>query len=188
MDLVAGNVIFGPVPGEPSSRGPYCTFLICYSIHSSRDTLVLHVDMQHLHGESGRHLAFCMDAFRYIFYLEMSAVGIVTISCTQGYLLGCNIIFLHAVLGCDTIPHTCWHWKGHFSQILQGSRTSQCVCYRVSYPQGNHIHIVQMTSLSKRPRLPSYFPSILSTFPIHTSWEPDQSYHVKMAPVESLSW
>ena len=30
-----------------------------------------------------------------------------------------HIIFLHAVLGCDTIPHTCWHWKGHFSQILQ---------------------------------------------------------------------
>ena len=27
------------------------------------------------------------------------------------------------------------------------------------------IHIVQMTSLRERPRLPSYFPSILSTFP-----------------------
>ena len=44
-------------------------------------------------------------------------------------------------------------------------------------------NLVQMTSLRERPRLPSYFPSILSTFPIHVSWEPDQSYHVKMAPV-----
>ena len=42
---------------------------------------------------------------------------------------------------------------------------------------------MQMTSLRERPRLPSYFPSILSTFPTHVSWEPDQSYHVKMAPV-----
>ena len=50
------------------------------------------------------------------------------------------------------------------------------------------IHTVQTTSLRERPRLPSYFPSILSTFPIHVSWEPDQSYHVKMAPVVSLSW
>ena len=50
------------------------------------------------------------------------------------------------------------------------------------------IHIVQMTSLRERPRLPSYFPHIVSTFPIHVSWEPDQSYHVKMAAVVSLSW
>ena len=50
------------------------------------------------------------------------------------------------------------------------------------------IHFVQMTSLRERPRLPSYFPSILSTFPIHVSWEPDQSYHVKMTPGVSLSW
>ena len=50
------------------------------------------------------------------------------------------------------------------------------------------IHNVQMTSLRERPLLPSYFPSILSTFPIHVSWEPDQSYHVKMDPVVSLSW
>ena len=41
------------------------------------------------------------------------------------------------------------------------------------------IHIVRMTSLRKRPHLPSYFSSILSTFPIYVSWEPDQSYHVK---------
>ena len=47
---------------------------------------------------------------------------------------------------------------------------------------------MQMSSLRERPRLPSYFPSILSTFPIHVSWEPDQSYHVKIAPVVSLSW
>ena len=45
------------------------------------------------------------------------------------------------------------------------------------------IHIVQITSLRERPRLPSYFLSILSSFPIHVSWEPDQSYHVV-----SLSW
>ena len=50
------------------------------------------------------------------------------------------------------------------------------------------IHIVQMASLRERPRLPSYFLSIVSTFPIHVSWEPDQSYHVKMAAVVSLSW
>ena len=31
------------------------------------------------------------------------------------------------------------------------------------------IHVVQMTSLRERPRLPSYFLSILSTFPIHVS-------------------
>ena len=37
------------------------------------------------------------------------------------------------------------------------------------------------SSLRERPRLLSYFPSILSMFPIHVSLEPDLSYHVKMA-------
>ena len=41
---------------------------------------------------------------------------------------------------------------------------------------------MQMTSLRKRPRLPSYFPNIFSMFPIHVSWDPGQSYLVKMAP------
>ena len=63
-------------------------------------------------------------------------------------------------------PISCWHWHPIISLL--------------------GIHIVQTTSLRERPRLPSYFPSILSTFPIYVSWEPDQSYHVKMAPVVSL--
>ena len=37
---------------------------------------------------------------------------------------------------------------------------------------------MQTTLLRESPRLPTYFPSILSTFHIHVSWEPDQSYHV----------
>ena len=37
---------------------------------------------------------------------------------------------------------------------------------------------MQTTSLRESPRLPTYFPSILSTFHIHVSWEPDQSYYV----------
>ena len=54
------------------------------------------------------------------------------------------------------------------------------------------IHIVQMSLLRERPRLPSYFPNQVhvysSMLPIHVSWEPDQSYYVKVAPVVSLSW
>ena len=46
------------------------------------------------------------------------------------------------------------------------------------------IHIVLMTSLRNHPRLPSTF----STFLIRVCWEPDHSYHVKMAAVVSLSW
>ena len=45
---------------------------------------------------------------------------------------------------------------------------------------------MQTTSLRESLLLPSYFPSILSSFPIHVSWEPDQYYHLKMAPVLEL--
>jgi len=30
--------------------------------------------------------------------------------------------------------------------------------------------------------------TMFSAFPIHVSWEPDPSYHVKMATIVSLSW
>ena len=48
---------------------------------------------------------------------------------------------------------------------------------------------MQTSSLRERPRLLSYISQVyFSTFPIDVFWEPDQSYHVKMAPVVGLSW
>ena len=68
-----------------------------------------------------------------------------------------------------------------------------CISYLLSTPPPPplpheekiiEIHTVLMTSLRNNPRLPSTF----STFLIRVCWEPDHSYHVKMAAVVSLSW
>ena len=58
--------------------------------------------------------------------------------------------------------------------LLRGA--SYFVTVQYTYALGIHVCANDLA-----PRTSMYFPSILSTFPIHVSWKPDQSYDVKMA-------
>ena len=111
-------------------------------------------------------------------------LGIVVLQCVRTGEVFCGLHVAHVHIICPVRDVT------HARKCTRPSPAfPYCKRLKAGRGPGNEANrnLVQMTSLRERPLLPSYFPSILSTFPIHVSWEPDQSYPVKMDPVVSLS-